>query len=518
MSLVELSSPEALQSFLGSNPNVVMTFSAHWCGPCRASKPAFTDMASQYASDNSKDVKFGIVYESDLGDDIHQYKVRAFPTYVMYQSGSEVDRVEGVNFDGIKSMIEKAGCKRTTFEEGGHSLGGGSSAAAATRSPEEARALRLARFGGVGGGSNSEGAGVKVPETTTAALSKQPEGDAIMKEVPKESAATGNAKEGEDVVMMEEDTNKEEKVEDPTLNLDPEAVKNLTESMGFTLIRAQKGLLFGQGGTVEGAVNWLMEHQDDANIDDPLSLSEPLTAEEKAAKVVEIKELLKTKRAERENAEKDDELEREKSRRFTGIELAKTKEMMQAEKQKRDAIKRKREKQAFKLERERIKAELAKDKAERMANKGKLSSKLGVDGYNPDAIQYGLENESEVNQSSSSGGAKKPKPSVAKIDGYIKQICAYRAGGDGGKCLKVLKAYVGNVADNPDETKFRTINTENKAFKGKVKPFVGAKQLLLALGFKTEEGGTSLVLSDGDMDPSLCKEVKSKLEAALKAY
>lgn len=47
----------------------------------------------------------------------------------------------------------------------------------------------------------------------------------------------------------------------------------------------------------------------------------------------------------------------------------------------------KQEKQAFEQERARLKAEIAKDKAERKARGGKLSTKLGVDGYKPAAAQ-----------------------------------------------------------------------------------------------------------------------------------
>ncbi|CAN0408338.1 unnamed protein product, partial [Laminaria digitata] len=40
--------------------------------------------------------------------------------------------------------------------------------------------------------------------------------------------------------------------------------------MGFAEIRAKKGLMYGQGSDMEHAVNWLMEHQEDADIDDPI--------------------------------------------------------------------------------------------------------------------------------------------------------------------------------------------------------------------------------------------------------
>jgi hypothetical protein len=88
---------------------------------------------------------------------------------------------------------------------------------------------------------------------------------------------------------------------------------------------------------------------------------------------------------------------------------------------------------------------------------------------------------------------------------------------DGGKCLKILKTYVGNVVDNPQEEKFKTVNMENKTFRGKVKPFIGSKNLLIAVGFKLNEKGDSLVLED-DADMELLAATKAKLEKAMVAY
>jgi hypothetical protein len=88
---------------------------------------------------------------------------------------------------------------------------------------------------------------------------------------------------------------------------------------------------------------------------------------------------------------------------------------------------------------------------------------------------------------------------------------------DGGKCLKILKTYVGNVVDNPEEGKFKSVNMENKTFKSKVKPFIGAKNLLIAVGFKRNEKGDALVLED-DADTELLAATKAKLEKAMVAY
>eukprot|EP00980_Cylindrotheca_fusiformis_P006645 scaffold1390_cov138-Cylindrotheca_fusiformis.AAC.48 len=543
MVLTELGNPDELKSFLQQNAVCVVTFSAHWCGPCRASKPQLEQMA------RDSPTPMGYTYESDLGDFLHTFSIRAFPTYVLFKDAREVERVEGVNFPAIQEMMSKH-APPSMPQSGGNSLGGGSGGA--NVSPEEARKLRLAKLAAGSPAAAPSAPSPMETSSTPAAASSAATSDANMKDDDDAKA---------DTVM---DDAEEKPPANPVDNLNAEALKTLTESMGFTTLRAQKGLLFSSGGTVESAVEWLMEHQDDVDIDEPIPegagkaqsykcnecgkiLSnmanlelhanktghsdfeestesvKPLTPEEKEAKIAEIKELLKAKRAEREEAEKVDHVEREKQRRFMGKEMLKTKEELEREQRKRDAAARKREKIEAKKERERIRAELEKDKLERRANKGKLKSSLGVDGYNPSAIQY--DNNADDAEEPAAQRPKKSHPDVSKIDDYIKNVSSYRAGGDGGKCLKILKAYVGNVADNPEEEKYKTINMENKVsfaalpvFKNKVKPFLGAKALLLAVGFAPKEDDpTQLGLKD-DADQQVLTDTKEKLEKAFVAF
>merc|ERR1712038_346212 len=203
---------------------------------------------------------------------------------------------------------------------------------------------------------------------------------------------------------------------------------------------------------------------------------------------------------------------REKQRRSMGQQMAKTKEEMERQAMSRQAKQRKKEKEAFKRERARIRAELEKDKAERRAHKGKLQSKLGIEGYNPDAIQYDVDGEEQTE--SPAPTKKKPKANVAKIDEYISKVAAYRAGGDGGKCLKVLLLFIKNTVENPDDDKFKHIKMDSKTFKAKIKPFIGAKSLLLAVGFSPNENGTVLDLEE-NADLEVLSQTKAKIEAAL---
>lgn len=540
MTLHELESSDAVRAFSTANKNVVVCFSATWCGPCKASKPALEQMATTYEQDVTKDVNFGIIYEHNLGESIHDYNVKAFPTYVLFQGAVEKERAEGANLGAIEKMIEAANCGVSSSQ--GQSLGGSGSA---PLTAEQARAQRIARLGGN-------------------AMVSQKEEEVKPAEEPKDvEMKEGAAVAAKEDVEMEDASKEESEAEvtlvDPTANLNKEHIETLTGSMRFSLLRAQKGIL--KGGSVEGAVEWLLQHQEDADIDDPIPLEasakaqsyrcndckrilsnmanlelhanktghsdfeesteavKPLTAEEKIAKMAQIKELLTKKRTQREEVEKEEDKEREQQRRFMGKEVAKTKEQMERGKMKREAQLRKKQKHDERKERDRIVAELEKDKAERRANKGKLSGKLGVKGYNPDAIQYGKKEDeaSAEHDEAKPASATKGSASPAKIDEYIKRVSSYRAGGDGGKCLKILWHYVGNAADKPDEEKFRSINMENKVFKTKVKPFIGAKTLLMAVGFSQNNEGTAMILGEG-ANVAVMKSTKEKLEAAYAAY
>jgi len=122
---------------------------------------------------------------------------------------------------------------------------------------------------------------------------------------------------------------------------DESVLETLTQGMGFSDLRAKKGLMNGNY-TTEGAIDWLMNHQDDADIDAPIDFSakpaavapsykcnecgklfssmaslelhanktghsdfsesteaiKPLTEEEKAAKMVEMSEVVEKEKGE----------------------------------------------------------------------------------------------------------------------------------------------------------------------------------------------------------------------------
>lgn len=162
----------------------------------------------------------------------------------------------------------------------------------------------------------------------------------------------------------------------------------------------------------------------------------------------------------------------------------------------------------------------------RKLNKGVLPSVLGVDGYNPSAVQYDSKQQTgagtEIVSADGKSGPAPPKPVAAavaaapakskslntsassaaasmaglsrvergqKIDAAIQTLMKYRTAGDGGNALKLLLTFVKNVNDNPQEMKYRSINTESSAFKSKLSSLIGPVIILRALGFQADDEG-----------------------------
>lgn len=120
--------------------------------------------------------------------------------------------------------------------------------------------------------------------------------------------------------------------------------------MGFTDVRGRKAIIHGKN--LEGALEWLTEHQDDPDIDQPYMVRKsdtipkpPLTAEEKARRVEEMKDKIKKRREDRDKQEKADEIRREKERRERGQKMEETLEERQRLQRKREAERIKKEKE-----------------------------------------------------------------------------------------------------------------------------------------------------------------------------
>ncbi|XP_076148445.1 UBX domain-containing protein 1 [Alosa pseudoharengus] len=200
--------------------------------------------------------------------------------------------------------------------------------------------------------------------------------------------------------------------------------------MGFSRNRAEKAVAHTGNQGIERAMDWLMEHENDPDIDEPyvppagnvvgggtdqqsaaqppLEPSEPsestehdmeammqegegdgkqaMTEEERIAQVKRLEELMRVKQEERRERERKDEVEREKQRRKQGQELLQIKSKLQDDEMKKLADQRRKEKMEDRLAKQRVRDKIARDREER-AQKfgGGNASGTGISSPPPEA-------------------------------------------------------------------------------------------------------------------------------------
>ena len=81
---------------------VVLDVGATWCGPCQMIKPVFAQMAEEYAGA----VVFAAVDADESPDVVQAHNVRAFPTFIFFVGGREVDRMQGADQNQLRQKVE----------------------------------------------------------------------------------------------------------------------------------------------------------------------------------------------------------------------------------------------------------------------------------------------------------------------------------------------------------------------------------------------------------------------------
>ncbi|XP_002121999.2 UBX domain-containing protein 1-A [Ciona intestinalis] len=176
-------------------------------------------------------------------------------------------------------------------------------------------------------------------------------------------------------------------------------VETLVE-MGFLRNRAEKAWLKMGDRGVQAAMEWLLEHNEDPDIDEPyqppqgrtltsenesntpldtqpssegdVAEAKPvLTEEEREERLKQIQGKIKQRRLETEAEEKKRQIEAEIQRRKSGQDISKIKADTQWKEAQKQAEARKREKREDMIARQRVKEQIAMDRAEKQAREEK---------------------------------------------------------------------------------------------------------------------------------------------------
>jgi len=322
-----------------------------------------------------------------------------------------------------------------------------------------------------------------------------------------------------------------------------ESVDQLVE-MGFTQLRAEKALVKTSNAGLESAINWLTDHLDDADIDEPLetppemktqeevdalaassmgggSSSSQLTPAEKKAK---LDEALAKARAKKAGTSVEEYKQMERARREDGKQLLAARREQEDQQRKRDLEMRQREKREFEEERRKLREKLAADKEERI-KKGLLVPAAAKPAASapapaPAAAKPRVpKTEAEREAAAAAAAAAGLKRSYDEEPLSLEEATAKLTNLSDTRlrpALELMKKMADNIAKNPAEPKYRKMRLSNPKVADGLVHVPGARQFLRAIGWALVEEEFLQLPIEADAGKQVAA-VAALAEAALKA-
>ncbi|RID59785.1 hypothetical protein BRARA_F02987 [Brassica rapa] len=289
------------------------------------------------------------------------------------------------------------------------------------------------------------------------------------------------------------------------------------EDMGFSVARAAWALHHSGNSSLEAAVNWIVDHENDSQfekmpvVEFNIEIESPspyddVTAETAQARANELKERARKLREEEETKR---EREREKERIRAGKEMMEAKRIAEENERKRNIALRKAEKDEEKKAREKVMMKVNSDKAKRKS-------------------RHGLPTEAESTSTSTlvapldTKRILMPSPSpVSKAEEMRECLRSLRRNHKEEdprtmrRAFETLLMIVRTAAKNPDEEKYRRIRVTNRLFQERVGRFKEGMEFMELCGFKREGGSEFLSLANDEGDMSRLRDAAFQLQSAV---
>lgn len=99
--LVELTE-DNLQQFVEDNDNVIVQYSAGWCGNCRLMKPKFKRLSTENDA-----ITFIIADAEKFPDSRKLASVKNLPTFASFKNGALVNQVQTTKEEHLKNLINE---------------------------------------------------------------------------------------------------------------------------------------------------------------------------------------------------------------------------------------------------------------------------------------------------------------------------------------------------------------------------------------------------------------------------
>ena len=93
---------DSLQQLIEEEKNVIVQFSAGWCGNCRVMKPKFEKLATE-----TEGYKFIIVDAEKYPESRKMANVDNLPTFATFKDGKLVNQVQTNKYELLKELVDE---------------------------------------------------------------------------------------------------------------------------------------------------------------------------------------------------------------------------------------------------------------------------------------------------------------------------------------------------------------------------------------------------------------------------
>jgi thiol-disulfide isomerase/thioredoxin len=93
---------DSLQEYVAEEQNVIVQYSASWCGNCRLMKPKFKKLASE-----TEGFKFVMIDAEKNPESRKMATVDNLPTFASFKDGKFVNQVQTNKMEPLKELIDE---------------------------------------------------------------------------------------------------------------------------------------------------------------------------------------------------------------------------------------------------------------------------------------------------------------------------------------------------------------------------------------------------------------------------
>ncbi|SZF00235.1 unnamed protein product [Blumeria hordei] len=102
---VAINSLQQFNEYLQTSHIVVTDFYADWCGPCRLVAPLYEQLSAHLSA--PKQITFLKVNVDNHKEIASKYAVTAMPTFLVFQRGEVIERVQGADMRKVQAIVQK---------------------------------------------------------------------------------------------------------------------------------------------------------------------------------------------------------------------------------------------------------------------------------------------------------------------------------------------------------------------------------------------------------------------------